>query len=273
MNDYTLINKNFVENSIAAISIEERGFKFGDGIFETCKIHNGKIHNFKAHKNRFELGIKTLQIAFDASNLEEILEKLIVKNQVDNGILRFSLSRGIGSMGYLPKDGIASTFIAKTYKNHEAKGEIKLGISKIKLAKPNEFLKKCKLNSAIEYVLAKIEARKKGNFDDMMLDENGFICETSSSNLFFIKDGKIFTPSSDLSLLCGTIRDLICRNFEVEEIKIKPSEIANFDEVFITNSNLLAKNVTEIRVFDEIFKFGGEGFFKIEKFLLDSLEN
>lgn len=275
MNKYTLINKNFILNEEATISTEDRAFKFGDGIFETCKIYNGKIYDFLPHLNRFHNGLKALKIDFDCDNLENLLNELILKNKAKNGTLRFSLSRGSGSMGFLPFPNIKANFVAQTYNLHQpdSSKKIRLGISEIKLSQPNEFLKNCKLSQNLPYILAKIEARKNNNFDDILLDENGFICETSSANIFFIKDGEIFTSSQELPIIQGIVRQKIIENFQVKQVKIKIEEILKYQEIFITNSNLLALKINELNYKEKIYRFSGEFTKKIQDFLENDVKN
>lgn len=275
MKNYTLINKKFTLSEDAKISISERACKFGDGVFETCKIYNSKIYDFQSHLKRLKKGLKALQIFFDTENLEDDLYKLIKKNKIEEGILRFSVTRGVGSMGYLPADDISPLLIAETFSKKEVRRKkIRLGISKIKVAKKQNFLKNCKLMQSVEYILAKIEARKLGNFDDVMLSSEGYISETSSSNIFFVKGDKIYTPDQSCDALCGTIREKIIKKYpkKVNLCKSLPSRLENIDEIFITNSNLLALGVDEILISGKVKKLKKKISEDIFKFLLNDLK-
>ena len=98
----------------ANISLDQRGFLYGDGLFESCKIYNGKIYNFNEHLSRLNKGLKALKINFPTTNLEKQCLHLINKNQIAEGILRISISRGQGSLGYLPLDEIEPLLIIET---------------------------------------------------------------------------------------------------------------------------------------------------------------
>ncbi len=256
MKNYTLINKNFILSENATISVKERGFKFGDGIFETCKIHNFVIYDYESHEKRLKEGLQALKIEFNIVDLKEKCLELIQKNNAKNGILRISISRGIGSMGYLPASNIEALLVVETFQERKVKSEeIIIGISEIALTKKPSWLQNCKTSQSLNYILAKIEARKNSHFDDLMLNEEGFVGECSSSNLFFIKDEKIYTPSLDCDILNGTMRQNIMKKFDVKECKIKKEELFQAEEIFLTNSNLLVLSVDKIEYDGKIKKF------------------
>jgi branched-subunit amino acid aminotransferase/4-amino-4-deoxychorismate lyase len=112
--NYTLINQKFIAKKNATISIEQRACRFGDGIFETCKIIDGVIYDYKSHEARILKGLKALQISAKIKDLKNDSYHLIKKNQIKNGILRISISRGIGSLGYLPAKKIEPLIIIET---------------------------------------------------------------------------------------------------------------------------------------------------------------
>ena len=126
MKKYIFKNQQLIDETQAEVSINERGFLFGDGIFETCKIFNGKIYNFKSHLARIVAGLKALKFNDDISDLEKKSLKLIAKNQVKEGILRISISRGIGSKGYLPDLETKALTIIQTYEKRQLTAKIKL---------------------------------------------------------------------------------------------------------------------------------------------------
>jgi branched-chain amino acid aminotransferase len=240
MKKYILKNHRFIEEKQAQITINERGFLFGDGIFETCKIYNGKIYNFKAHKSRIIKGLSAIKIIYDISAIENKAIKLIKKNKIKNGILRISISRGCGSLGYLPQTK-NPLLIIQTLKNRKIPKEISLTISNIKKPPQNSFPIAHKTSNALPYILNKLFAKENKCFDAIMLSQKNFISETSSANIFWIKNNKIYTPSKDCDILLGTIRSrlLAISPFKIIEKKAKIDEIKNADEIFLTNASSL----------------------------------
>ncbi len=249
MKNYILINQKFSLASDATISIYERACRFGDGIFESCKIIDGIIYDYEAHEARIIRGLKALKISADIKNLQNDSYHLIQKNQLKNGTLRISISRGIGSIGYLPTHETAALVIVETTAAQNSLPEkIKLGISSIKVAKQQEFLQKCKTMQGLNYILAKIAAREKNNFDDVMLSHEGFVSECSSANIFWIKNHKIFTPSKKCDMLFGTIREKLLQKFpqKINAVEASVTRLVGADEIFITNANLLLLPIDEL---------------------------
>jgi len=247
--NYVLINRKLVLEKNASIAITERACRFGDGIFETCKIIDGIIYNYKAHEARIIKGLKALQISASINNLKIDSYHLIQKNQIKNGILRILISRGSGSIGYLPLQKIEPLIIIETAEERKVNDKkIIIGISKIKTLKRSKLLQNCKTMQSLNYVLAKINAVKSGHFDDVMLSEKGHISECSSANIFFVKNGKIFTSSKKCDALLGTIREKILREFplKINLVEASVERLSNADEVFLTNASFLVLAVDEL---------------------------
>jgi branched-chain amino acid aminotransferase len=240
---FILKNHELIEETQAQVSINERGFLFGDGIFETIKIFNGKIYEYKSHESRMKDGFKTLKFSADISELEKNSQKLIEKNQITNGILRISISRGIGSLGYLPTYESQSLIIVQTFEERARPKKVTLGISTQKT--PAKSLGKTM--NALPYILTKIEAVEKKLFDSVMFSDNKKIGETSSANIFWVKNGKIFTSSKACGILAGTIRNKILKisPLKISEVEASISALKNADEIFLTNSAFLVLPVDE----------------------------
>lgn len=256
MSNFVVINKKFIEAKFATISINDRAFLFGDGIFETCKIFNGRIYDFQSHKERIKRGIQALKITAEISDLEKLSLQLISKNRIKNGILKIEISRGEGGFGYAPDLSVKPLIIIKTLPEKKISDKISLTVSSIKKT-PNSCAPiDCKTKQSLPYILTKIAANEKGFFDGVMLSQHNFISETSSANIFWIKDGDCFTPSKKCDILPGTIRQKILeispvKIFEVEE---NISSLLNADEIFLTNSAHLVLPVEEIEIDGKVKK-------------------
>lgn len=236
--------------SQALISIHERGFLFGDGIFESCKIFNGIIYDFRSHQRRIIKGLEALKFSAKIDDLEKKSYQLIKKNQIKNGILRISISRGIGSIGYLPSYESESLIIIEILPERKISPKglpISLGVSEIKKPPRNCLPVHCKTMQSLPYVLTKIYAQKQNFFDSVMLSQKNFISETSSANIFWVKNSKIFTPSKACDILLGTIRQRILKisPIKIFEVRASLESLKNADEIFLTNSSLLLLSVDQ----------------------------
>lgn len=256
MKKFVLINQKFVEEKSAAISINDRAFLFGDGIFESCKIFNGKIYDFKAHERRLKEGLKVLKITADISDLENDALRLIAKNQINNGILKIEISRGSGGFGYAPDKASKPLILIKTFARELPSGKISLMVSKVRKAAKNSLPVHCKTKNSLPSILAKIEANENGFFDAVMLSQKNFISETSAANIFWIKQGQVFTPSKDCDILPGCVREKILKisSLKIFEVRKKISELQDADEIFLTNSSFLVLPVDEIMIGKKIKK-------------------
>ncbi|MBM5782201.1 MAG: hypothetical protein FJ368_02130 [Pelagibacterales bacterium] len=278
MQKFFLINKEFVTENDAKISIKQRACLFGDGIFETCRVENSKIYNFKAHKNRIKAGLQALKFKDKINKIDEleyICYQLIKKNELENGILRIAISRGIGSVGYLPTYDSETLIVVETMPQRKVSdGKIILGIGKNKKPPKNSLPINCKTMQGLCYTLNKIEAQEKGFFDCIMLSQKNFISETSSANIFWVKNDQIYTPAETCDILLGTIREKLLKNknLKIKKLSAKISTLKNADEIFLTNTSFLVLPVDELRVGKNVIKFKKDIGEKVLQFLQDDVK-
>ena len=275
MKKFIFKNNQLINEKQATISIHERGFLFGDGVFETCKIFAGRIYDYKSHEARIKKGLRALEIIADIDDLEEKSKKLIIKNKVQNGILRISITRGIGSIGYLPLNISPPLVIIQTLEERKLPKKISLNISKVKKPNSKSFPIQHKTNNALPYVLNKINANKNGFFDSIILSSKNFISETSSANIFWIKNDKIYTPSKNCDIFPGLIRERLLKISPIKIIEKKAhlSELKNADEVFLTNSASLIIAVDRIDFGKGLVKkFLKKNSIKMQRLLLEDVK-
>ena len=238
MSHFINLNNKIMPKQKALISVQDRGFRFGDGVFETCLINDGIIYNFEAHLKRLNDGLMAIKIKFYSTNLLQSCYQLIKKNNIQNGYLRIAVSRGVGSIGYLPIKNIIPTLVIETLpKSPKSSSPIKLLISSIEKPSIKSLPINYKLMQGLNSTLAKIEAVENSCFDALILNHKQQICETSSANIFWIKDDVLYTPHPDCGCLQGTIREKIITlsPIKIRLIKAKLDNLLNADEIFITN--------------------------------------
>lgn len=236
---YLIINNQIIEEEQAVIPIKERIVRFGDGVFETCRIINQKIQDFDLHLQRLKTSLSELKIAANIYNLEELSYQLIHKNNLKNGFLRISISRGIGSKGYLPSKNCQALIIIENLPYFEQKKQkILLGISKYKKLSSDILLLNAKISNNLISIMAKIEAEERELFDVILLNERDEIAETSSANIFWQKDNQIYTPDIKCGIVAGITREKFMKKNEVTTIQAKIDHLIKADEIFITNINI-----------------------------------
>ena len=245
MNKYCYINSKLTTSK--NISYHDRGFRFGDGIFETIRVLNYTPYLLQYHIERLRTGLKILKIIIDIELIKSNLLKLIEINNHMDGIARIIVSRGIGSFGYLPLNNIKPTIILETAPLVICdKQKVDVCISSFEKTSPRSIPTGVKLLQGLNSILAKIEATEQGVFESLLLNHKGEICEMSSGNIFWVKDKKIYTPSVDCGLVNGVIRQRIIELFPVIIGKFQLYELLSADEVFMTNVSWIVLTVNKI---------------------------
>lgn len=246
---FVIINNQIIKEDQAFISIKERGFRFGDGVFETCRVIDEIIYNWEAHLERLNYGLEAIRIKVELEELEENCKKLIEKNSLIYGLIRIYVSRGIGSLGYYPTNKSKPLIVIETLEAPELRYEnLKLSLSSYTRPSIKSLPINYKLAQGLNSTLARMEAVDNDCFDAIMLNDSDEICETSSANIFWIKNDILYTPHESCGALLGTLRQKIIFLSPIKFVKIKAKmdEILNADEVFLTNASLGIIGVDQI---------------------------
>ena len=236
-----------MQSSDLKISIDNRAFRYGDGIFESIRMCSGEIPLWEFHYERLRAGMKALRMDipthYSADFFRNELEKLTGKT--DNFRVRLSVNRCDGGL-YTPISDVPSFLIEakKVEENHFPQHKTGLTISWYDEA---PILSKTRLAgvksaNALPYILA-AQYRKTYNLDDCLIfNEKGNIAEAISSNLFIIKSEKIFTPHLRSGCVAGVMRRTIIKIAKElgiglkEQIALQPKHVFMADGIFLTNA-------------------------------------
>lgn len=235
---YCSINGKLVDESSASISVKDRGFRFGDGVFETIRIAHAAPFMWSHHLQRLTLGLNALRIDADLEDITTNAKLLLSKNQLNDGFLRIMVSRGVGSVGYLPMESIKPTIVMETMPvATPIASPIKVCISHQLRVSPSMLPVQYKIAQGVSSTLARLEAKEQGCQEAILLNQAGHLTEGSSSNVFFITDKILHTPSLACGVLQGTIRQYL---LEQTDITIKQGnytldDLKRADAVFMTN--------------------------------------
>jgi aminodeoxychorismate lyase len=240
------INGDFVEEEEATVSVFDRGFLYGDGVFETLRIYNGKPFLFDRHIGRLSHGLGSLFIG-DKYSFSEYLEhtrELIEKNNVTEGVLRIQATRGPGKRGYSTTGNYDPTVLISL---HVAPNVDLNNVLPVKLATSTQILSDhdpfstLKTTNKLANIVALREAEKIGMDDALLTNHNGNITEASGSNVFWTKDNTLFTPPVSSGCLSGITRGMILElaialKLPTAQQDITSTELGNAESVFLTNS-------------------------------------
>ena len=259
------------------ITVSNRGFRYGDGLFETIRIMKGETKFAGYHAERLREGMKALKIdgysKIDAKFLSTQIQDLIKRNQQGpNARARFTVFRDGGGL-YSPtanKFGFAIEIAPVEESSYvsNAKGLIVDVFDEV--TKPINTLSNYKTCNSLVYVMAGI-FRLENNLDEVfVLNQNGFLCEAMASNVFIVYDKQLYTPALEEGCVAGVMRrvvmDLAEKNqIPVIEAQINPDILNEAEEVFVTNAS---------RGIQWVMGYNKKRYFnELSRFLLNKLNN
>ena len=248
------LNGEFVPEERAVVSVFDRSFRYGDALFETMRVQNGKVFRWPQHFARLQCTRAFLKIPLPCSADEWLAtaQELLRQNEMRDALLRIQLSRGTGPRGYAPTGG-EKPFVVMSLHTLPV-GETapwKLIISSLRIP-ANDPLPGHKTANRLLQVLAAAEARERGADEALLLNTNGELTEGSASNVFWIEGDTVCTPPLDGGALPGVTRATVlelCRSHGIScaEKTIGPGELLNCEGVFLT---LTSRGIVEAESVD-----------------------
>ena len=241
------INGQFVPEEQAAVSVFDRGFLYGDGLFEGALVANGKPFRWAQHLERLQRGADFLNIKlpYSADVLERYVMELIAHNQVSDAFLRLTLSRGVGPRGYSPKDATQPTIVVSLHpppaSDPQSPPQWDLLTSSLRLP-ANEPLSQFKTCNKLPQILARAEADAVGAHEALLLSTEGVVVEASSGNLFWIDGKSVCTPPLISGILPGVTRAVvleICQalRLDARERTVTAAKLKDMAGVFVSLSS------------------------------------
>ena len=243
----------------AKLHVLNHALHYASAVFEGIRCYGGNIFELRQHTERLFEGAKTMdfEIPFSADEIDAACNELLQKNGIEDGYIRPIAWRGPGMMGVSAQNSGVHMAIAAwewpAYFSPEARMQgirMKWG----KWRRPDPATIPCKTKAAGLYMictLSKHDAEKDGYSDALMLDYRGYIAEATGANIFLLmNDGKLHTPTPDCFLDGITKRTVMklaeARGLEIVERHIKPEELADASEVFLTGTAVEVTPVSEI---------------------------
>ncbi len=242
------LNGEFVPEERAVVSVFDRGFLYGDGLFETIRVFNGKPFRWSQHLDRLQRGavFLNLNLPFSADALRGLADELIGKNQSPDSLLRLTVSRGAGPRGYSPAGAEHPTLVMSLHPaamvDPENPPEWKLITSSFRVP-ANDPLTRFKTCNKLPQILARAEADAVGADEALLLNTDRALVDASSSNLFWIENDTVGTPPAASGALPGVTRSVvfeICRSlqFATREANASLGILYHAQGVFLSLSSL-----------------------------------
>jgi len=236
------LNGRFMPEAEAVVPISDRGFLYGDGLFETLRVSRSSPLWWSRHAARLQSGAELLRITlpWPCDELRRFALELIEKNALPECLLRIAVSRGSGVRGYSIQGANTPTLALTLHPLPTPPASVRLVTATIRVA-ANDPLAAIKSANKLAQILARTEAEERGADEALLLNLEGDVAEAASSNVFWITNGTVATPPLRNGVLGGVTRDVVlelCRKHQVRisEQPISRAELLRTDGVFLTNS-------------------------------------
>jgi branched-chain amino acid aminotransferase len=238
------------------LTTDNRGFKYGDGIFETIKVVHEKVIFWEDHYFRLMASMRMLRMKIPMEFTLEFLEKEILKTVavLEKGAsfrVRLNVFRKDGGL-YTPKTNAINYLIEASESNYKTKETYEIDVFK-DFYNYSGLLSTIKTNNRMLNTLASIYANENDLDNCILVNERKGVVEVANANIFIVKNNIVKTPALTEGCIKGVVRskviDILIKNkdFTIEETVISPFEIQKADEVFITNAIMGIQAVTKYK--------------------------
>jgi aminodeoxychorismate lyase len=242
----TFLNGEFLPADRAVVSVLDRGFLYGDGLFETLLIHNARPFRWDGHWQRLEEGAAFLRLnlPFSSAEARQALDRLLAENATGEALARITVSRGVGPRGYSPRGASHPTFTITLHPAPPPAGtkpvRWKLQTASFRLSHQDR-LGRFKTANKLAQVLARAEVEALGADEALLLNDREQVVEAATGNLFWIENGSVFTPPVE-GILPGVTRLAVldlCLAGRIPTVETNPTldQLVRSEGIFVSLSS------------------------------------
>ncbi len=250
MFEYIYINGRLFSSGRAKIPVSDRGFAFGDGVFETLRSYKGNIFMFSRHLDRLFTSLKALRFnySFDRDHVRDVVKKTLKKNRLlkSDAYIKIMVTRGehLGDFSFTGKHDPSLIIITKKLSVPSpafySRG-VDIISSTIKRTPAGNPAYTHKLMNYFENLYAKNEALSKNAYEAFFLTADKLVLEGAVTNIFIVRGSTVYTPSLSQNILPGVTRSTVIglcwkNDIRVREKKLHYRDLIDAAEVFLTNS-------------------------------------
>lgn len=244
---YCILNGHLISIYEPAVGFDNRAFRYGDALFESIRVSNGKVMFLKDHITRIKLGMTVLRMnvpaEFNTPNIDLLIQQLLRHNAIaPHARLRLTVFRQEGGY-YTPETNDISFLIeADELPNNYSLNQKGLWVDLYTdMKKPINKLSNIKTANALLYVMAGLAKQSMKLDECLIVNEHGHICESISSSIFAVKNGTLYTPPLSEGCVAGVMRKQIMSIATENKILTFESPLTtytllNADEIMLTNS-------------------------------------
>jgi branched-chain amino acid aminotransferase len=245
------VDGDLVAAADATVSVRDRGFRYGDGAFETLRVYGGDIFEWDAHVDRLAetCAVLSLDHGLSRAALRERIDATLAANDLDEAAVRLSITRGVQPGRLTPAREVDPTVVvtASALPRGGTDGEpvwddpAAATVADTRRVPDASLPARAKTHNYLNGILARIEAREVGADEALLCDDGGTLTEGATCNLFFVTDDTLRTPALDGPVLPGVTRRVVLdlareADLSVETGAYTPADLRAADEAFLTNT-------------------------------------
>ena len=255
MPNLSYVDGIYYDHADSKIHINDRGYHFGDAVYEVILFNEGVFYDFDAHINRLFNSLKSIEIefSFTKKTIELIVKNLIRLNRVTFGSVYIQVSRGVAERNHTYNNlKVKPILTIITSKKHNTTKAIIKGVKAITIRDNRWSRPDIKTTQLLPNVLAKTIANKQGAYESIFIDDEGYVTEGSSSNIWIINNkNEIITRNIDGKILSGITRKTVAEFAKLNDLKVLEKKFSKEDmfkarEVFLTSASSFAVSYTHL---------------------------
>lgn len=241
------LNGDWIEAGEAGIGTADRGLLLGDGLFETLRYSDGRVLRLAAHTQRLRASCEALDLdcPLDRIALGPVIDELVDRAGLKHAAIRLTLSAGSGPRGLARSISAEPSCLITAAPLAPPPAALSLATSSVRRS-GGSFAARHKTLSYIDNVMARREAVQAGADMALLLDTANQLSGADCANLFWVRDGRLFTPALECAVLPGTARGALIATLPVEQGGFAASVLGDASCVFVTNALLGAVAVSQL---------------------------
>jgi D-alanine transaminase len=249
------LNGQWLPMEEATISTQDRGFLFGDGVYEVIPVYARQLFAFDEHLNRLNNSLKGTSLPNPLSDAQWklLMNELIQKHPWEDQFIYLQVTRGVQMhRDHLPEDNLTPTLYAYTNPlKPVAQSILEQGIKVVTLTDIRWANCNLKAITLLPNIMMKLAAKQQQADDAILITPDGFVTEGTASNVFIIKNGALFTPPNSHQILPGVTRLVIERIANIHQIPIfekmlTQADLDAADELWLSSSTKEALPITQL---------------------------
>jgi len=255
---WIFVDGDFVSKEEAKLSVYDHGLLYGDGVFEGIRAYEGKVFRLREHMERLYASSRAilLEVPYSLEDFEEIVLETLRRNELATGYIRIVVTRGRGDLGLDPRSCPRASVVviaeplALFPKELYEKG-IRLFTVAVRRPRQDILPPQVKSLNYLNNIYAKVQARRAGYDEALLLNTEGYVTEGSGENIFLVKDGVLLTPPPWVGILKGITRAAVLelaneRGIPAQEEVLTLTDIYTADETFLTGTAAEIVPVVEV---------------------------